>query len=62
MNIEEKRRIRTCQSCKKEYEDTQIFINGVPSFKFAICNNCRLAMVSEFAKNVDDCNFANHTG
>ena len=50
MNIEERRRIRTCQNCKKEYEDTQTFINGVPSFKFAICNNCMLAMVKNLRR------------
>ena len=41
MNITEEKIIRTCQICKKTYEDTQVFINDFPTFSFAICDDCR---------------------
>ena len=39
-NITEKKIKRTCTLCNKEYEDTQIVINGIPSYRFNICPEC----------------------
>lgn len=40
MIIAEREISRTCLCCKKEYKDTQIFVNGVLSLRFNICPNC----------------------
>lgn len=40
LKIEEKEIIRKCQICGKEYKDTKIIINGIPSASFAICPDC----------------------
>lgn len=42
LKIEEKEVIRKCQICGKEYKDTKIVINGIPSYSFAICPDCIL--------------------
>lgn len=40
IKFEEKEVIRKCQICGKEYKDTKIIINGIPSASFAICPDC----------------------
>lgn len=40
LNITERKIKRTCTLCNKEYEDTQIIINGIPSYRFNICPEC----------------------
>lgn len=40
IKIEEKKVIRKCQVCGKEYKNTKIIINGIPSYSFAICPDC----------------------
>ena len=44
IDIRKKDIIRVCRICGKKYKDTQIIIEGVPSCKFAICNNCKNKM------------------
>ena len=44
MNIEEKKIIRVCTICRKEYKDVQFIINKIPAQKFNICNECRETM------------------
>lgn len=39
--INERKVNRICTVCNKEYEDTQIIINGIPSCKFNICPECK---------------------
>lgn len=39
-NITERKIKRTCTLCNKEYEDTQIVINSVPSYRFNIYPEC----------------------
>ena len=40
MMIAEREINRTCLCCKQEYKDTQILVNGIPSFRFNICSDC----------------------
>ena len=40
MMIAEREISRTCLCCNRKYKDTQILINGVPSFRFNICPDC----------------------
>jgi predicted nucleic acid-binding Zn-ribbon protein len=47
MHIESKNIKRTCTSCGKIYDDEQTIINGFPCYKFAICCECRKALVAK---------------
>ena len=40
IKIEKKEVIRKCQVCGKEYKNTKIIIDGIPSYSFAICPDC----------------------
>ena len=39
--FEEKTVSFKCLECGRDYEDTQILINGVPCCKFRICPECK---------------------
>lgn len=51
MMITEREISRTCLCCKREYKDTQIFVNDVPSFRYNICPSCIKS--GEFAKYLE---------
>lgn len=40
MIIESRKITKKCSKCNKTYEDEQIFINGVPSYKYGFCPEC----------------------
>lgn len=46
--IEEKDVIRTCSVCHKSYKDKRVYVNGVPSYSFALCPNCRKSYIFKF--------------
>lgn len=42
IDIREKDIMRMCKICGETYKDTQTIIEGIPSYKYAICDKCRL--------------------
>lgn len=50
MIIETRKIAKKCTQCEKEYSENQTIINGVPSYKFAICPECLKKLQSTLDK------------
>lgn len=45
MEIHKRNVVIKCHECGRDYEDTQVIVDGIPSYKFHICPECQRKLV-----------------
>lgn len=56
MDIKIKKVKRICSTCKRQYTDKQIILNGISSTRFNLCSKCteKITLESKFEENGTD--------